>query len=275
MAATSHPWFAAYVLTLITTVTACAPTAKSASEGATQGATQTLAQPETRQQMAEFLASPEMQKAIQDLSKDVTTGVTEGMASDEAAGRTQKLAAAIADTAARAAVNATLSEMSSPANQRRVKELTATADTVVSSSMRTMADEIPRTIGPAVATMVRDDLAPSLRGLADAPQLRAAVAQMAFEVSRQAILGSNEATAELNQQKPKKGAIAQLSSAVGQSGVLLPVGLLVLLALVVALLVVVLSTRATVRRYEAHDAAREIERDRAIEPPRRRPTPTT
>ncbi len=258
----------------------CAPavrgTAKSATEGATAGAVQSLSDPAARQRVEEIVGSPEMQKAIRELSDDITAGVTEAMTSDEVAANSERVARAITDTVTRVAVDAALSQAATPINERKLENAVEVAtDRAVDAGMRRMAEDMPRTLGPAVGAMVHEQLAPSLRALAADPDIRASLAPLIFELSRQAVFGGNEATAELAKEKPKVGALAQLSATLSAGGVLLTVLLLVLLASVVTLLIVVAFMRARFRRYELeHDLRRDLE-SAGIEPGHGRPSHST
>ena len=203
---------------------------KAASKGATAGSVQTLEDPEVRQRVAEFAGSPEMQRAIEEVAGDATRGAADALTDKEMSERTRRLASAIAADATREA-------------------------------MRTMADELPRTVGPAIASVGRDTASAVRSSLAD-PDLRADVSSTVFELSRQVVFGSNEATAELERNKQQGGTLAHASRIFAQGGILLLV-LLVLLALGVVVLSLALAhTRAQVRRFIldrgiAQEAARE------------------
>lgn len=269
-------WFVALSMALVGCAPAVRGTAKNATEGAAVGAVQSLSDPATRQRVAEIVGSPEMQKAIRELSDDVTSGVVDAMGSDEIAARSERLARAITDSVTRVAVDAALSQATTPINERTLKDAVEAATArAVDTGMRRMAEDMPRTLGPAVGAMVREQLVPSLRALATDPDLRASLAPVVFELSRQAVFGGNEATAELAREKPKEGALAQLSATLSAGGVLLTVLLLVLLASVVTLLIVVAFMRARFRRYELeHDLRRDLE-SAGIEPGHHRPSHST
>jgi hypothetical protein len=223
------------MLTLALLCSACAPTvegaSKAAAKGATGGSVQTLENPETRRRIAEIAGSPEVQKAIEEIAGEATTGAARALTDDEMAERTRRLAGAIA------------------------AETTKVA-------LRTMADELPRTVGPAIESVGRDTASAVRSGLAD-PETRASLSSTVFELSRQAVLGSNEATAELERNKGGQGTVAHVSRIFTVGGVVLWV-LLALLVLGVVLLSLALArTRAQLRRFildrgVARDAASEV-----------------
>lgn len=217
----------------------CAPTVESASKtaakGATTGGVQSLQDPETRQRVAEVAGSPEMQKAIEEIAGDATKGAAQALTDDEMTGRMRRMASIIA------------------------------ADTT-KVVMRTMADELPRTVGPAIENVGRDTGSAVRTAIAD-PDLRAAMGSMAFDMSRQAVFGSNEATAELERNKQETGTLARVSRIFKEGGVVLAILLALLLAAVVVLAIALVQTRAQLKRFildrgVAREAAREtIDRD--------------
>jgi hypothetical protein len=236
----------------------CSPTLESAGKAITNGVVPsaiesgltTLEEERTRQRVLALMSSPEMQKTIETLAKDVTRGVTEGIGiqSDDLAKRSSELAANIAATATRVAMDAAMSEIASPANEKRLAEVLSVATAAATqSAIQAMASELPRSLGPAIAEMVRRDIAPSVRGLASDAETRSAVGSIAFEASRQAVLGSNEALAELEQKHHKQGLLAHLSGVFSEGGAVLAVLVAVGFAAFVALLVAFLSTRSKLK----------------------------
>lgn len=227
------------ILALALLCGACAPTvesaSKSAAKGATTGGVQSLQDPETRQRVAEIAGTPEMQKAIEEVAADATKGAAQALTDDEMTERTRRMASVIA------------------------------ADTT-KVVMRTMAEELSRTVGPAIENVGRDTSSAVRSAIAD-PDLRAAMGSMAFDLSRQAVFGSNEATAELERNQQEKGTLARVSRIFKGGGVVLAIMLALLLAAVVVLAIALIQTRAQLKRFMldrgvAREAAREaVDRD--------------
>jgi hypothetical protein len=223
------------MLTLALLSGSCAPTVQSASKAAAQGATtggaQGLEDPATRQRVAEIAGSPEIQKAIEEVAGDATRGAAQALTDEEMTERTRRLASAIA------------------------AETTKVA-------MRTLADELPRTIGPAIESVGRDT-ASAVRTELEDPELRASLSSTAFELSRQAVFGSNEATAELERNKQEKGTVAHVSRIFTTGEVFVGILLAVLVLGVVVLSVALARTQGQLRRFildrgVAREAAGEV-----------------
>jgi hypothetical protein len=257
----------------------CAPTVRGAVKGATEGATsaalESLQEPATRRRVLEVIDSPEMQQTIREVARSVTAGATDAMLSDKTDKRSEQLAKGIAVMVTRAAVDAALAETTTPRNEARIQELsTLVAEHAVNAAMGAAAERLPQTVGPAVARMVRQDVGSNLRGLANDPELRAAMASVAFEISRQMVFGSNEAMAELEQKKGSKGLLARVSSLLAESGVVLLVILVLLLGTIGTLVVFLQRARGEARRYKVErdvtkDVRDDLERASYVEPPRR------
>jgi hypothetical protein len=180
----------------------------------------TLEDVRTRQRVAEVMASPEVQNAIRDIAAGFTNGITGSLTNEETVQRLTALTRAITSTAARAAVDVALSEVTSTANQRRLEKMAeATATAATRAAVREMSADMAGVAG----------------GLgADA---RGALASVAFEVARQAVLGTNQGMADLEQHKKKTGSLARLSGMLLEFSWLLPVLLAVCVATIVVLVV--------------------------------------
>jgi hypothetical protein len=245
----------------------CAPSVAAAAKAATQGATdqtlQSLEDARVRQQILGIVRSPEMQATIQALASGVTKGVMGTVASDDAAKRTEQLASAITETVTRTAIDSVLSETTTRANEQRLQEVaTLTANTAVRAAMSTMASELRQDVGPALGTMMREDIAPSLRGLMGDPEIRGQLGTAAFEMARQAVLGSNEGMAELEAKKPKKGFLAHMSGVFAEGGIVLTVLLVILLGTIGVLAFGLLHMRAAARRDKIeHDVKEDVKED--------------
>jgi hypothetical protein len=183
----------------------------------------------TRQRVAEVMASPEVQDAMRDIAVGLTNGVTGALTNDDAFKRVTFLTKAIAATAARAAVDVALSEVTSSVIQRRLEEMAEATATVASrAAMREMGAEMAGMAG----------------GLES--NARGALASVAFEVARQAVLGSNQGMADLEQHKEKTGSLARLSGMLFEFSWLLPV---LLAVCIVTIVVLVVRSRVQAKRY--------------------------
>jgi hypothetical protein len=168
---------------------ACSPSLRSGSAAVARGAVPAavdttldkLQEPHAREQLAEIFGSPEMKRAMIDLSEGITEGVGEGLGSD--------------------AMSASMT--------RLMRQLARSFVLAIAESMPALSAAVQKAIaedwGPAVTTLVRKDLAPSLAELLDAPEMQAAVGKTTREVARQAVLGSNEALAELGEKQKSHG----------------------------------------------------------------------
>ncbi|MBX3188361.1 MAG: hypothetical protein KF819_15190 [Labilithrix sp.] len=155
---------AAFVLS--TFVLGCGATVRSASAGAAEAATQaavvTLEDPETRARVGAVLASPEMQRAMRELSAEVSQGVIDGLTDEERDARVQRLVA-----------------------------------TITAATMRSAAGQISDTLAPAIRKAIVEEMGPGLGDALKAPAFKAAMAELSYDVARAAVMGSNEALAEL------------------------------------------------------------------------------
>jgi hypothetical protein len=254
-------------------VVGCAPNLQSAAKEVAVGAApaaidsslETLTEQRTRDRVLLLMSSPEMQKTLESIATSFTKGATKVLTSDEMAKSSSELASSIAQAATRVAVDAAMSELASPANERRLTDLMTAATTAATrSAMVSMADELRRTLGPALGDMVRENVVPSVRGLMTDSDARSTVGAIAFEVSRQAVLGSNDAMAELERRRNKQGTLAQLSGLFAHTQLLLAGAAVAGLAMI-GLLVALLSTRSKLKH------ARLAERDgSSAAPPRPR-----
>jgi hypothetical protein len=249
--------------------TGCAvPTIREASRQATAGALDqglgVFEDERTRRRVTELMATPEMQQAMRDVAAGFTNGVTGALSTDETMQRIALLTNVVAATAARAVVDTALAEAASADNQRRMETMAAaTATAATHAAMQAMSTEMVAMageLGPAVRTAMNEDVGPSVRNLFRSPEIRGALGGAAFEMSRQAVLGSNEALAELEQRKKKTGLIARASGVFAQSAWLLPLAFAVFLATIIVLVVWLARTRAQARHYRndigerSHDA---------------------
>jgi hypothetical protein len=209
---------ASFLLVVVLSCGCAIPAIREAGKQVTAGAVDqglvALEDVRTRQRVAEVMASPEVQDAMRDIATGFTNGMIGAMTTDEALKRFTFLTKALAATATRAAVDMALSEITSTANQRRLEEMAETAATAATrAAMREM--------GADMAGMMAGGLGSEARG---------ALASAAFEVARQAVLGSNQGMADLEQHKKKTGSLARLSGMLLEFSWLLPILLAVCIA---------------------------------------------
>jgi hypothetical protein len=240
---------------LLPALVGCAPNLQSAAKDVTQGAVpaaidsslETLAEQRTRERVLQLMSSPEMQKTLEAMAASFTKGATKVLTSDEMAKSSAELSSSIARAATRVAVDAAMAEMASPENERRLTDLmTAATAAAARSAMVSMADELRRSLGPALGDMVRDNVVPSIRGIMTDSDTRSTMGAMVFEASRQAVLGSNDAMAELERKRNKQGTLARLSGLFEHTELLL-VFVVVACCAVVGLLAAFLNTRSKLK----------------------------
>jgi hypothetical protein len=263
----------------------CTPSLQSAAKDVSQAAVpsaidsglETMGEQRTRERVLALMSSPEMRQSLESIAKSFTKGVTEQLSSDEMAKRSGELASSIASTATRVAIDAALSEIASPAHERQMAELMSAATAAATrSAIQAMADELPRSLGPALGEMVRENVAPNVRGIMTDSEIRSTVGAIAFEASREVVLGSNDAMAELERKRNKQGLLAHVSALFSAGGYLLMIVVFVASASFVGLLAALLYTRSKLKharlaeRVESDVEAKEEERARRPAPPRER-----
>lgn len=198
---------------------------------ATESALEQMEDEKTRARVAAVLATPEMQRAMQELSGGLSQGVVNGLTSDQMTAQTDKLVSRFVHslmgelargldedlgpamtTITSKSIDAAMNSAMTPAHQQQVERFTAA---IVASVMRGAAQEIPQSvapalhkamtdeIGPALSEMMRVDVAPGLAAIFRSPDFKAAFAETAHDAARQAVLGSNEALAELAEKRKR------------------------------------------------------------------------
>lgn len=208
---------------------ACAPTVRSASSAAARGATpsamdaalDTFEEEQTRKRLEAILASKEVQRAIAAVAESAARGATdEILAPQRIDNLTKVVAKAVRDNAdefggateilTRRATAAALDEALSSGREARFRQI---AVGISAALMKTTADELTTTLGPALRKVIEDDiapamgstirkqLAPALQQLLTSPEVKSAVAGIVREASRQAVLGSNDGLAELAEKR--------------------------------------------------------------------------
>lgn len=163
----------------------------------------------TRERIAAVLATPEVRTAIAEVARAAVAAALEEAASDDSRQHvveltnvvTKALAESIARDLVPAAVaggRASLKGLSSAKETKVFEEaLASVAATTTRVALRTAAEEIPTTIGPAS----RESLARELQ----APDLRVAVSGLVGDVTRQVLKSSSEAVAEAQAERAATG----------------------------------------------------------------------
>jgi hypothetical protein len=221
------------------------PVVKEATKQATAGAMEqglgAFEEERIRLRVADIVASPEMQKAMRDIAAGFTNGVTGSLTDEETVRRISLLTNAIATTAARAAVDSALAELTSPGNEKRLEEMavsTATAGTrAAMQEMNAQVAAAMETFGPGLRTALSEDVASGVRDVLTRPELQQALSATAFELARQVVLGTNQGTADLEKQNKKVGTLAKLTALLAEASWLLPVLLAGAVATIVVLIV--------------------------------------
>lgn len=165
---------------------------------------------------------------IREASKSATTGATEAMAEPQ----TRREA---------------LSALETPETRRAVSDLAATAGAAAFDAALRRA----RTEAPIVREVTRTEVAPSMSDILSSPEVRAAMASLAVEMSREAVIGANDATIELSRSKPKKGLLAHASAIFSEGGAVAVVGAIVLALIILALAIGLVRAHAKLTRLRA------------------------
>jgi hypothetical protein len=265
----------------------CKPAIRSASSEIPRAATPALVdtglevfeEPETRQRLADVLGTPEMQRAFEELAAGFTRGALQGLSSEETAALVARFTSVLVESLSSEMdrLGPALARLSEP-TEKYVAGLTA-------AMVRAASDELARSMGPAMRTAITEEIGPALRqamaedlgpGLAAmlrSAELNDALGGAVRVASRQAVLGSNDALADLAEHRSEDrseaplGAVGQLFT---QRTWLLP--LLITAAIFSIPVVWLLRDRAATKRARAESdrraaragallAAMELERD--------------
>lgn len=174
--------------------------------------------------------------AVEEVSKGATVGAAQAVSQPETR---QQLVASL----------------ETPEVRRVVSDLAATAATAAFDAALKRAESATTSLAPSMREMARVDLAPSMSELLSAPEVRAALASVAFELSRQAVLGGNEATIELSRTEPKKGVIGHASAIFSEGGAVAVAGVCVLGIVILGLAYGLLRSRSQLSRLREQQSA--------------------
>jgi hypothetical protein len=179
------------------------------------------------EQVAELTPTPHLRSLVEELSREGAKGAVEGLLDEKTRGLTAEVTKALEAQIASSLV----------ALQPQMRELAAA---VASSAVRSLGQELPRSLGPPIRRLLIDEL---LRR----PDVQEALAEAGHGLGRAAVLGSNEALTGLAARK-EQGATTPLGSAadlVSRWTWLIVIGFFVALGLPTALL---LRERVAARR---------------------------
>jgi hypothetical protein len=162
-----------------------------------------------RERIEQILGTPEMQRAIQETATAVTTGALAPDAVEHLQGVTAELTDTVADVLARdlrekiipasiAGMQASLHDALSPqtvaAATSAIRRAVAQA---TDAAMQSAARDLPTTLAPALRASIVEGL--------DSPELRAAVAGIASDTTRAALLSSRDVIIELREHNEEEG----------------------------------------------------------------------
>jgi hypothetical protein len=288
---------AAMVFALTAATTSCRPAIGAAAAEVPRAATgplidETLQQFEdeaTRRRIADVLATPEVQRAMQELSSALTSGAVMGLTREDVAAQVaehgdrlvrallaamassmrEEMAPAVAELtrhAVAAAMEGALAEGNRAALERLASGMTRSA---TQAAMRAMAEEIPNELAPAMRRamteeitpamreMMREAVAPSIAEMVRSPELASALGATTRVVAREAVLGSNEGMAQL-EQRGKPGLLARVATLFGRYSWVLWVAAMATVGLITWLVARAAQRRTVTRRdlreRELHDA---------------------
>lgn len=247
----------------------------------------TLSEPETRQKIADLLASPEVEEATRELIGNVTDGTLQALDDEARAARIGAVSArfvtrvsdAIADTLERdvgpalaqsmaRALDASVREVLDEDTTGRVGEALAT---LAQRSAAALAIAVREELGPAMRTMIRDELVPAFREALDDPETQAAIARTTRTLSREAVLGVQDAFEEIERRSghpaQEETILTRLQDWAGEGFDFMQLALLVLLVILLVLVAWLVRSTAKARAHEAQaraGAAQAKSREAAI-----------
>lgn len=166
------------------------------------------------QQVVELRATQETQRLVEELARVGSHGFVEGLSEGETTARIEALVAQIA-RALTAEVRTSLQGLG-PA----MREMTADLTT---SALRTASAELSRTLGPALRQLIVEEL---LRQ----PDFQLALADTTRQLSKQAVLGSDEGLKAL-EAKRERSPLGDAAKLLSSNAWLVGLGLLVLIGL--------------------------------------------
>jgi len=147
---------AALMLALALPCMSCIPAIREASQqamkgavpGAVQAGLESLEEETTRRRIAQIMATPEVRHSMEELAANFAEGATHALTNGQIATRLTSLANAVVAAATRASIDATLSEVSTAANQKQMQELVASEVRIATrEAMVAIAAELPAALG--------------------------------------------------------------------------------------------------------------------------------
>jgi hypothetical protein len=235
----------------------CAPAVRDVVHAGTPAAVDStlrvIEEPSTRERIEDLAQTEEMQRTMREVGKQIAEGMKISLEGSQFSPKAQELLSQMMVTATRSAVQAAMAEASSPANQAKVQQMVVDASVLATrSALQTVAGELPSTLGPPVSAMLEKQMAD--------PDARRAMDSLVFELSRQAVLGSDEGLKELARKKDNAGALAKASAWAQSASWLLPLLGAALLASIVLLAVGLIRSRNELTRVRQELEARHSRR---------------
>lgn len=209
-----------------------------------------LEDPVTRERIARVLATPEMRRAIEEIAASATRGALAEASTEQVDARLEELVVRLTATFSRAFIGDLREELgeaaASPeyaAAQRRIeRDLSSLVAAATRSSLRTAAEELPETIGPAVRTSLVNELR--------SPELREGLAITVSEITRQTLVSSRDVIREMRAEADTAG-VGSVFDQFRQMVALAWSASIVLVAALFALLAWALQTRRRTKRFRA------------------------
>ncbi len=188
-----------------------------------------------RQRVATILATPEMQQAMRELGSAVGDGAMADLSDDAARARVEEFAKSITEVVARTMTTEVLSTANRRALQDTVRGLVATA---TDQAAHTLASEVTSTLAPALQTAIADGLR--------SPDVNDALGTTTRTLSREAVIGTRSAMAEMQKQDNGVSIKGRIMRALARTWIVA----FLLGALSLALLLALLVLRSRAARYK-------------------------
>lgn len=246
-----------------------------------------LGDPETQRAIAELFASPAVQDATRELIGGVTDGTLAALTDEARAARLAELSErfvarvsdAIADTLERdvgpalaqamgRTIDATLREI---LDERTTEQIGAAVAVVARESTAALALAVREELGPAMRATLRDELIPAMAEALEAPETQAAIARTTRTLSREAVLGVQDAFEQIERRSghpaQEETILTRLQGWAGEGFDFMQLALLVLLVILLVLVAWLVRSTARARAREAEAQAGQAEtrgRDAAI-----------
>ncbi len=263
-------------LIVVLSLTGCASMASNVTKGGVEGALGALAQPQTQDEVEAVATSGEIQNAVEVTTKSVTRGVVAGLKEIVDAEELRDTVGSYIDGAGprietmmredlapgvaaivRQSVDAALATAASEKNLARTQEIVAaTTRAAVLAATSALADGIREDLAPAIADIDTDAFEPAIAEAVGSDAVKTALGGIAFEVSRQTVLGSQAGLNDAQKHAEATDEPGLLEGLIGQMAIgwAALVAFVVALALALVVLVVLLLKGNSQRRHLESDS---------------------